>query len=387
MENRRAMAVLFTTLFLVMLGFGIVIPVLPFLVVSQQGTSATLGLLMATYSVMQFIFAPLWGRLSDRIGRRPVLLAGLVGYGLSFMIFGLATQLWMLFAARIVAGIISSATLPTAMAYIADVTDPGSRAKGMGLMGAAMGLGMIFGPAVGGWLGHYGFGIPFLAAAGLALINAGLTYFMLPESLKKLRPERETKSILSFKLLSDVRLVLYGLSFIASFVVALFESTFTLFSADKLGFGPREMGIVFTILGIFTVVTQAGLISRMMKRFGDFAVIIAGLMISAAGFVLIMAAKDMIMMVLFTAFFSVGSSLLRPGISTLVTKSAGEDEQGEVVGLMQSFDSLGRILGPAAGGVAYGFNHNSPYLLGAVCLAFALYLAKNYTARIRQILR
>ncbi|MPN22076.1 Multidrug resistance protein MdtH [bioreactor metagenome] len=184
-----------------------------------------------------------------------------------------------------------------------------------------------------------------------------------------------------------MRLVLYGLSFIASFVVALFESTFTLFSADKLGFGPREMGIVFTILGIFTVVTQAGLISRMMKRFGDFAVIIAGLMISAAGFVLIMAAKDMIMMVLFTAFFSVGSSLLRPGISTLVTKSADEDEQGEVVGLMQSFDSLGRILGPAAGGVAYGFNHNSPYLLGAVCLAFALYLAKNYTARIRQILR
>ncbi|QJW48646.1 MFS transporter [bacterium BFN5] len=380
LEHRRAMAVLFITLFLVMIGFGIVIPILPFLVISQQGTPATLGLLMATYSVMQFFFAPLWGRLSDRIGRRPILLLGLTGYGLSFILFGLATKLWMLFAARILAGVISSATLPTAMAYIADITGPDNRAKGMGLMGAAMGLGMIVGPALGGWLGYYGFAVPFFVAAALALVNAGVTYFLLPESMQQSR-KTVKKVPLRLNLFHDVRFVLYSLSFIASFAVALFESTFTLFSADKLGFGPKEMGMVFTVLGVFTVVTQAGVVNKAVKRFGDIAVIIAGLIIASVGFALIITATDMLMLLLFTSFFSIGSSLLRPGISTLISKSAEPHEQGEAVGIMQSFDSLGRILGPATGGAVYDIDHNSPYLIGTVFLVFAIYLAKHHTSR------
>ena len=150
-DNRKALAVLFISLFLVMVGFGIIMPILPFYVRYYQGNAATLGFLMSTYSVMQFMFAPFWGRLSDRIGRRPVLLIGLSGYGASFIVFGFANHLWMLFAARIIAGIVSSATLPTAMAYVADITASEKLAKGMGLMGAAMSLGIILGRA---WAVH-----------------------------------------------------------------------------------------------------------------------------------------------------------------------------------------------------------------------------------------
>ena len=161
-KHRKQIAVLFISLFLVMVGFGIILPVLPFLVTHHHGTSTSLGLLMASYSVMQFIFAPIWGRISDRIGRRPVLLIGLSGYGITFLVFGLASQLWMLFAIRMLSGMVSSATLPTAMAYIADITSHENRAAGMGMMGAAMGLGMIFGPTLGGAVYGINTNVPYL---------------------------------------------------------------------------------------------------------------------------------------------------------------------------------------------------------------------------------
>ena len=169
-NNKHAIGVLFIILFLVMAGFGIVIPNIPYFIEALGGNSTVMGLFMASYSVMQFIFAPLWGRLSDRIGRRPVLLIGLGGYAITFFLFGFVSSLWMLFAIRILAGMISSATLPTAMAYIADITEEDERSKGMGMMGAAMGLGMILGPALGGLLGHQDFSLPFFAAGGLAFL-------------------------------------------------------------------------------------------------------------------------------------------------------------------------------------------------------------------------
>lgn len=176
-QNFRSFAVLFMILFLAMMGFGIIISILPFLVTDLGGTPTMLGLFMASYSLMQFLFAPLWGRTSDRIGRRPIILLGLGGFAITFLLFGLATKLWMLFVIRILTGIISSAMLPTAMAYIADITEGDERSKGMGLMGAAMGLGMIFGPAIGGWLGHNGFVLPFFAAGGILYdININIPY-------------------------------------------------------------------------------------------------------------------------------------------------------------------------------------------------------------------
>jgi multidrug resistance protein len=178
-------AILIIIQFLVMVGFGIVIPILPFFVQNLGGGAMAVGLFMSAYSVMQFFFAPMWGRLSDRIGRRPVLLIGLCGYGLTFIAFGLVDKIYLLIAIRALSGMVSSATLPTTMAYLADVTEGSERSRGMGLLGAAAGMGMIFGPALGGWLGHYSFSLPFFTAGGLALLLIPFTFRALPESHKQ----------------------------------------------------------------------------------------------------------------------------------------------------------------------------------------------------------
>lgn len=380
-NHSREIIILFFSLFLVMIGFGIIIPILPFFVTRLNGSPTALGFLMASYSLMQFFFAPFWGRLSDRIGRRPVLLIGLSGYGITFILFGLSTQLWMLFSVRILSGIISSATLPTAMAYIADITASKNRAGGMGMMGAAMGLGMIFGPALGGWLGHYSFSLPFFTAGGLAILTLPFAWIFLPESLKELSVQTQKSGRrLNPEIFKNPQFPLFAISFVVSFSMALFESTFALFAAARVGFGPREMGLLFTILGVLGVAIQAGMIGRLVNRFGDIKVITTGIVISVIGFLLILIARNAAFIVIYTAIFSAGNSLLRPSISTLVTKTTLDEGQGSSVGIMQSFDSLGRILGPVTGGIVFDLNINFPYLLGTFVLIAVLLSSKRHLA-------
>ena len=183
------LGILFLTIFIDLLGFGLIIPALPFYAESYGASYIVIGLLSASYSLMHFLFSPLWGRLSDRIGRRPVMLIGLAGSAVAFLMFGLAKSLFMLFAARLLSGILSSATLPTAQAYIADTTSVEDRAKGMGLIGAAFGLGFIFGPALGGVLTKYGYGFPALVASGLSTLNFIWAVWKLPETLTKFNVE------------------------------------------------------------------------------------------------------------------------------------------------------------------------------------------------------
>lgn len=384
-EHGKAIGVLFMSLFLVMVGFGIIIPIFPFLVLEYKGNAATLGFLMAAYSLMQFFFAPFWGKLSDRIGRRPVFLIGLSGFGLTFILFGLSTEMWMLFATRLLSGIVSSATLPTAMAYMADITGQENRAQGMGMMGGAMGMGMVFGPALGGWLVHYGLAMPFFAAGGLALLTLPFAYFFLPESLKAKKAEDLTKEQkFTGQIFKHPQFPLLSLGFVLSFSMALFESTFALFAAARVGFGPREVGIMFTILGIIGVTIQAGLIGRLVNRFGDAKMIIAGTLIAIGGLILILLAPNGITIMACTALFSGGNSLLRPSVSALMAKTA-EAGQGTAMGLMQSADSLGRIIGPVAGGLIYSLNMNVPYLLGAAILLVTLLWTKPRLVEYSQI--
>ena len=351
-----------------MVGFGIIIPILPFVVTHFGGGPTILGLFMASFSLMQFFFAPLWGRLSDRIGRRPVLLIGLSGYGITFILLGMADHLWMLFAIRMLSGIISSATLPTAMAYIVDITEGEERSKGLGLMGAAMGVGMVFGPALGGWLGHYGFAIPFYAAGALAIITWPFAYFFLPESLKRSdRHRAEDAAKISFKVIKHPLFTLFMLNFITNFSMAIFQGTFALYAADRAGFGPKEMGTLFTIMGIISVIIQGGMIGRLVKLFGDANLIKAGLFISGVGMALIVLSSHMLTLMISAAIFNIGGSLMGPSTSTLVSKNA-LGAQGASIGLMQSFGSLGRILGPVMGGILYGIQMNIPYITGASIL-------------------
>ena len=371
-EHRKAAVILFISLFLVMVGFGIIIPILPFYVLHYQGNALTLGLLMSTYSVMQFIFAPVWGKLSDRIGRRPILLIGLGGYGISFIIFGLANHLWMLFAARIISGILSSATLPTAMAYIADITTPEDRSKGIGLMGAAMGAGIIVGPGLGGIVGHYSLAMPFFVAGGLAFLTLPWAYFLLPESKSSHdRSAPGDNQGLSLAMLRHPQFPLFAATLVVSFTMAMFEGTFALFAADRVGFGPRDMGVLFTIIGVLGVVVQSCLLWRIINLFGDAAVITGSLLISAVGLFCMMQSTSVSSLWIYTAIFSVGNTCLRPSLSTLISKTSSTG-QGASMGVMQSFDSLGRIAGPVFGGWTYGLSRNSPFFIAACMLVSTL---------------
>ena len=379
-ENRRPILILFVSLFLVMVGFGIIIPVMPFYVRHFGGSAATLGLLMASYSMMQFFCAPLWGRLSDLIGRRPVLLIGLSGYGVTFLLYGFSSALWMLFATRIMAGLVSSATLPTAMAYMADITTKEDRAKGMGIMGASMGLGMIFGPATGGFLGHYSLSLPFFVAGGCALLTIPFAWRFLPESMtpealaeaqSRPRPARR----FSRETFAHPLLPLFLMAFALSSSMSMFESTFALFSSDRVGLSTRDMGIMFGSLGVMGVFIQLRLLGKLVARFGDLKVMAGGALLTALGFLLMLPAGHMLTLWLACAVFSVGSTLLRPSVSTMVTKIS-EGGQGAAVGMLQSFDSLGRIVGPVVGGATYELSSSAPNLLGTTMLV--LLLAANW---------
>jgi len=371
----KSLTVLFVILFLVMMGFGIIIPILPFYVLQKQGNATTLGFLMASYSLMQFFFAPFWGKMSDNIGRKPVLMIGLGGYALTFILFALATRLWMLFLIRLLSGFISSAALPTAMAYVADITEDKDRAKGMGLMGAALGSGMIFGPALGGWLGHFSLSMPFFTAGAIALLTLPFAFFLLPES-KKTPKEEKTKAQFSWKIYNHPQFNLFLFSFLVSFSMALFEGTFALFAAEKAHFGPRQLGTVFALLGFLGVIIQGGLLGKLVNKYGDVKIIKYGMIISIIGFLLLLFVANGSQLLLFTAIFSIGNSLLRSSLPSLLTKVA-KDGQGTIIGIMQSFDSLGRIIGPIAGGFFFSLSSSLPYAVSALILFLILLGSKK----------
>lgn len=364
----KSKIILFITLFLVMMGFGIIIPIIPFYVSSMGGGSTALGIFMSAYSIMQFFFAPFWGRMSDKIGRRPVLLIGLSGYGITFILFGLANHLWMLILIRALSGMVSSATLPTAMAYLADITEGDERSKSMGMVGAAMGLGMVFGPAIGGWLGHYSFSLPFFASGILAFCILPFALAFLPETLKKeISHEKDNRKKLNLNVVKDPLFILFLFAFIMNFSMAIFESTFALLVAKKIGFGPGQMGTMFAFLGIVGAIVQGGLIGRLSKKFGDSKLMKFGAWMSAIGLIMIFLSSNKFFMLFATSVFMIGNSLMGPTSSSLATKNT-TGGQGASLGLIQSFGSLGRILGPITGGVLYGVNMGLPYIVGATLL-------------------
>lgn len=373
------MVILLIIQFLVMVGFGIVIPILPFFVNKLGGGALSLGIFMSAYSIMQFFFAPFWGRLSDRIGRRPVILIGLSGYGLTFLMFGMVNNLYLLIGLRALSGMISSATLPTAMAYLADITEGADRSKGMGMIGAAMGMGMIFGPALGGWLGHYSFSLPFFVAGGLALLLLPFTWIFLPESLKQpiSSVSKRKRPSLILDVVKNPLLALFAVNFVLNFTMSMFESTFALLSAAKVGFGPREMGFTFALIGIFGVLVQGVLIGKLVKKFGDANLVKFGAVLCSLGLLLIILsanALNAVLLLMSTVVFMVGNSLMTPTSSSLVTKQSSQS-QGASLGLFQSFASLGRILGPVIGGALFVIGMSLPYITGAALMIFIVLVA------------
>ena len=258
-SNRRNMVILFFTIVVMMIGFGIIIPILPFYIEWLGASGRELGLLMAAFSLMQLICAPFWGGMSDRIGRKPVLMLGVFGNGLAMLLMGLSGTYWMLFLSRVLAGILSSATLPTAMAYISDSTSEENRGGGMGAIGAAMGVGMVLGPGLGGWLSRVSLSTPFFVAAGLSVFVLAFIFFVLPESLPIQRRSQDTGNLRgpNFKhmwqsLFGPLGYLMF-LSFLITFGLTNFEAIFGLYALERFGYGPEQVGTILMMIGITAV--------------------------------------------------------------------------------------------------------------------------------------
>lgn len=372
MKNNRNISILFFTLVVMMMGFGMVIPIMPFYIESLGASGTTLGALIAIFSIMQFIFSPIWGGLSDRYGRKKLLLLGTLGNGISMVLFGLSTQVWMLFVARGLAGILSSATIPTAMAYIADSSDAKSRGGGMGVIGAAMGLGMVLGPGLGGWLGEISLSLPFYVAAGLSMLSMLLIWILLPESL---HPDKRTvgprvkgpRWKMLWQALTGPLGFLMALSFMVFFALANFEGVFGLYAQYRFDYGPKEVGTIMMVVGVVSALMQGVMSGPVTRRFGEVRVIRWSLIGSALGFGVMVLAYDMLTIMLTVGLFVLMNSLLRPAIASSISLKAGE-QQGALLGISASFQSLGRVAGPLWAGMLIDINVIYPYLSGGIIM-------------------
>jgi DHA1 family tetracycline resistance protein-like MFS transporter len=412
--KRSPLIVIFTTVFIDLVGFGIVIPVLPFYAegTAFNATPRTVGLLFASYSIMQLIFSPVLGSLSDKYGRRPVLLLSIIGTGIGFLILGLATTLLMLFIGRILDGI-TGGNISTAQAYIADITTKENRAKGMGLIGAAFGLGFIFGPAIGGILSQWGIHVPFFFAAALCFANAGLLYFTLPETVTPDHPAKNAAAggrswrqvFLSLKQprLAFV-LVIYFL-FIVAF--SIMTTSFSLYTMFRFGYDAQHTGYLFAYVGLIAVIIQGGLIGRLVKRFGELPLVMVGAFCFAISLFAVPfvgpAAGGLAGLLIGGGVFSMGNSLATPALTSLASKSVGAEQQGAVLGVTQSTASLARAVGPSlaallisssiahpgADGLPHYMSDHSLFVTfwtGAAIMLLAFFLAFYYRIQ-PQILR
>jgi DHA1 family tetracycline resistance protein-like MFS transporter len=393
-DRSRKIFVIFLVVFIDLLGFGIMIPLLP--TFSQNVLhmhETTIGLVAGIFSLMQFIFNPFWGRLSDIYGRKPIIMFSLAGNVVSYILLGLVLNgTWqsveMLFIARALAGFFS-ANIGAAMAYISDITPPQERSKGMGLIGAAFGLGFVFGPFMGGVLAkRFSFGAPVFVSSALSLVALLLTIFILKESLPEefrhkdkkaeIKPLRALKELVNALKHPNVGFLII-LYFIVVFSVANIYATFQLYAESKEGFSfdVEQVSYLFAFFGLTGALVQGVLIRPLLKRFDERKLLIAGNIIMAVGLATIPFSHHIIGWLLVSSFLtSFGNGLNLPITLSLVSKFTSRDEQGEILGLNQSLASFARFLGPSWGGFVYQFlGFAAPFLTGGIFMVFASVLS------------
>jgi MFS transporter, DHA1 family, tetracycline resistance protein len=365
-----------TTVVIDLIGFGIVLPVLPLWAEEFGASPVEIGAITASYAVMQMLFAPVLGRLSDRHGRRPVILVSLAGTVVAFLMIGFAQGLLVIFIARVLQGI-AGASYAAAQAYVADITTPAERARGMGLIGAAFGIGFLLGPALGALFAVIDPRAPFIAAALLALANLAVAYRRLPESIHPgaAPAQRPALGIVRRALASRQLAPLVWLTFIANFAFIGMESTFALFGAHRLGYGMVEMGLLFAYIGLLAALTQALLVRRLVAAAGEARVLVGGLAVTGAGLLLMSPAHGLLLLVVALALVAVGSGLVFATTTALISLASGAGEQGAVLGLAASVGAAARIAGPLVGTAL--FQHvdlAAPLVVGGVlflCCALA----------------
>lgn len=390
--GKRARLTVFLTILLDLIGFGMILPLLPFYAQELHASPFKIGLLFSSYSLTQLLFAPLLGRLSDRVGRRPVLLASIAGGAASYLLFALAPTYGVLLLARSLSGL-AAANYAIAQAYMADVSPPEERSKAMGLVGAAFGLGFVLGPALGGLLAHagtwsgLGHRIVPLTAAALSGINLMIALFGLPESLSPELRRGATARGGSWLGLSDLRTVARGgplrglmlLFFLVMFCFSIMETTLALFCQERFGFGVRETSWLFVFVGVVLVVVQGGLLGRLVRRFGERSLILSGIVLMALGLVLLPlapAGPKLGLLLLSLLLLAVGQGMHNPSSLGLLSRLTDERSQGGTIGISRSFGALARTLGPAVGTWIFGsFGAGWPFWTAGGLMLVALAVA------------
>ncbi len=378
--NRRNLFILVFALLVVMLGFGMVIPVFPFLIDKLGASGSTLGILVATAALTEFLFGPIWGSISDRVGRKPILMIGMFGYALAMFAFGIATKIWMLLVFRALSGILSSATITTTMAYIGDSTSEKSRGGGMGILGAVAGAGTVIGPGIGGLLAGGSLSTPFFVSALLALLSLLLVALLLPESLpvESRAAQGQKIKLVRFDelwraLTGPIGLLLL-IAFLATFGTSNFESVFGLYMLKKLDYGPEQVGGILALVGAIALIGRGLLTGFVTSHWGEPTVIKASLIVGAVGFIFLLLANTYATVLLTTGIFTCSITFLRPSIHSLTSKRTTVG-QGASMGLSNSFVSLGRVAGPIVAGIIFDINPNYPYLSGAMILFIVFILS------------
>lgn len=382
LRNRAAILLLMLNIFLVFTGIGLVIPIMPTYMTELHISGKMVGLLVAAFSFTQLLFSPFAGRLSDSLGRKKTIVAGMILFALSEWLFGSVNSPVFLFAARMIGGLSAALMMPSVMAYAADVTTNEERAKGMGFINAAITTGFIIGPGIGGYLAEFGIRVPFYAAAIAAGASALITAFILPESLTAEKREQIKASatkqdnlfkqlMLSYKEPYFISLVIV---LVTSFGLANYETVFGLFVDHKFGFTPKDIAFIITFGSISGAVVQVTIFGWILNRFGErrvisFCLLIAGLFVLMTLFV---HTYFLIVVVTFIVFLSI--DILRPAIGTQLSKMA-QDQQGYVAGLNSAYTSLGNIAGPIVAGALFDVDINYPYVMAAIVLVLCFLLS------------
>ncbi|PKN90601.1 MAG: MFS transporter [Chloroflexi bacterium HGW-Chloroflexi-6] len=375
MDNKRLFSVIFVV-FVDLLGFGLILPLLPYYAETFAASEFTTGLLVASYAAMQLIGAPILGRLSDRFGRRPILLLSIFGTFLGFLLLGFANALWMLFASRIIDGF-TGGNLSVAQAYISDVTDEKNRSKGLGLVGAAFGIGFIIGPVTGGFLSQWGYAVPAFLAAALAFINLGLIAFWLPESLtpEKRAAMTEKKPAFSLSALGTalkrpfsgsllITRFFFGLPF------AIFQTIFSLYALKKFELGAQETGLILTYVGVLSVFVQGFLIGKLTQRYREDILIPISVVVMAFSLLGWALASSVFWLMVVLTPTAIAGGLLNTILASTLTKAVEPQEIGGILGLSAAIESLTRVIAPTLGGALLGWAGTAaPGVFSAAMLA------------------
>ncbi len=374
---KKELWIIFLIVFIGLLGFGIVIPTLPFIAERFGASNTTIGFLLASYSVFQFAASPVLGRLSDKYGRKPILAMSLFGTAIGYIMIAFAPNLFIVFLSRAIDGA-TGGNISVAQAYIADITKGKERTKAMGLIGASFGLGFIFGPLIGGLLSaYYGFAVPYLFAAALAFLNAILIMIILPESEKK-SVQRKVHSLFSLKVWREIFnpiIVLYLalLMFIATWSFSMMQGIFPLYTQEIFSWGEKENGWFFAFIGLATVITQGGIIRILVDKIKEEKLIQAGFFLVAASSLIIFFSYSVYMLYISAALLALGLGFINTSARAKISLHSSDEEQGIVLGAVEGLSSLARAIGPITGGILIDqMSMTAPFLISSIFLIFGL---------------